>query len=107
MKNIYETSWGYDMTINDYIKVLEMGSKTAKVVMIGSKIVDDNGMGSGKSYPAPEIVKSEPFRLRVKAGYDNKLCLRGSYPYVDGSTSKRMGTFYQSDGNGSYYNTWD
>jgi hypothetical protein len=107
MNNIYVTSWGYDMTINDYIKVLENNGKTAKVVKIGMKVVDDNGRGNGRSYPDETRIVGEPFRLRVKKYGEGDIVLRGSYPFTDGSTSKRSGTFYKYSGKGDYYNTWD
>ena len=103
---IYYASWGYDMTMNDYVKVLEENGKTAKVVIIGCRVENDNGMGSGRSYPNPDIIKSQPFRLRIRS-YNNKPYLKGSYPFVDGSESKRMGMFTEYSGNGNYYNTWD
>lgn len=106
MKNkILETSWGYDMTINDYALVLEETDKTVKCVMIAAKVTDDNGMGGGRSVPDTTKIISEPFRLRKKIWNDGLIQYRGSYPYCNGS--KRYDGFAEWDGKPSYYNTWD
>jgi hypothetical protein len=102
MSDIYYTSWGYDMTIVDYLKVLENNGKTAKCVMIGCKVEDDCGKGNGRAWPVEDRVISEPFRLRVKSDH-----LRGSYPFC-GNGSKRYDIFFKYEGmDGHYYNTWD
>lgn len=101
--DIIWASWGYNMTINDYAKVLENTGKTLKCVMISTKVFDDNGMGGGRSVPAPEKVTSAPFRLRIRpSGH-----IVGSYPFVANDKSKRFGYFSKWEGNPNYYNTWD
>lgn len=102
--DILITRWGYGMTLNDYCKVLENTGKTVKCVMIGIKIIDDYGMGTGRSVPCPDTIISEPFRLHIKS-YPNGFSYRGSYPFAREST--RKGCFYKWDGEPNYYNTWD
>jgi len=102
---IFYTSWGYDMTMNDYLVVLENSDKTARCVMIGSHVQNDDGMGRGKSFPDPEKATSQPFRLRIKQYGDTDIFLRGSYEFCNGS--KRRDTFMPYTNGGNYYNTWD
>lgn len=104
-QKILEDSWGYDMTINDYALVLEETDKTAKCVMIATKVFNDDGMGGGRSIPDPSNITSQPFRLRKKVWDDGLIQYRGSYEFCKGS--KRFGRFAEWDGKPSYYNTWD
>jgi hypothetical protein len=104
--SIYYDSWGYDMTLNDYLKVLSSNGKTAKCVMIGARVEDDCGRGNGRSYPVPSVIKSKPFNLRIREGYEGQPYLVGSYPFC-GDDSKRRGSFSKNTGQGDYYNTWD
>jgi len=101
---ILVASWGYNMTINDYCKVLENTGKTLKCVMISCRIEDDNGSGGGRSMPIPELEISEPFRIRINKR-ENYTSLVGSYPYT--KDGKRKGHWHIWDGKPNYYNTWD
>ncbi len=103
--SVLHTSWGYDMTINDFCIVLEV-SPTGKSVlcqMIGSVLVDgDNMQGSVK----PNINGSrfgKPFRLRVR---ENSAV--GSYPYcvksvADADNDKRRGFFTPVKNDRTFY----
>ena len=105
---IFRDSWGYDMTINDYIKVVEVKSKTVKAVRVSCKIEDDNGRGNGRSTPDAQTVVSEPFQLSVRPGYGNGIALVGQYPYGSSQCGTRKGHFSECKSNEShYYNTWD
>jgi len=97
---ILYTSWGYNMTLVDYCKIIEETEKSVRCVMIDKTIENDNGGGSGRCYPIIDEVISKPFLLRKK---DN--CFKGSYPFS--GESKRMDYFNEYDGKGNYYNTWD
>lgn len=104
--DILMTSWGYNMTINDYCKVLENTGKTLKCVMVSSRVENDNGLGEGRSSPLPELEISEPFRIKIsKRGI--YVSLVGSYPYVMGRNNKRKGYWHTWDGKPNYYNTRD
>ncbi len=100
---IFYYSYGYDMTINKYCKVVEETPKTAKAVMIGATVRDDNGLGGGNSTPNPAVVLSAPFRLR-KSEFQRELTLRGSDPDFRFSGSQ---TWWLWKGTPNYYNTWD
>lgn len=101
---ILYTSWGYDMTNNDYALVLEKTEKTVKCVMIGNKILSGDGW-AGREVPNPEDITSEPFRLRINKSYG--LTFRGSYKFCQGSESKRKGVFRVWNNKPNYYNTMD
>ncbi len=97
-------SWGYDMTINDFCKVLENTGKTLKCVMLEKSVKNDDGLGNGRAIPTKETEKI--FRLRITARKDSPgFWYCGSYPY--GNDSKHRGTFFRYDGYGNYENTWD
>ena len=100
---IIKTSWGYDMTHNDYAIVISENGKTALCQMIGTKKVDGNGF-TGSEVPDPSRTSGKAFRLRVKG--DNSY--KGSYPFcwgIDGI--KRMGWFSVWSGSPDCYNYMD
>lgn len=98
---ILHTSWGYDMTINDYCVVIDETPKSILCKMVSAKITDDNGLGNGKAMPTLTELDEKPFRL-FKRGQDD---FRGSYPYCSGS--KKKGYFSIWNGRPNYHNTWD
>jgi len=107
--DILYTSWGYDMTINDYCKIIKI-SPTRKTVlcrMVKKIVKDDNGMGEGRSKATNEEY-GDVFRLYVRE-YNgcngDKFLFVGQYPFSNGA--KRKGTFLLDDGKERYYNTWD
>ncbi|MFA5216893.1 hypothetical protein [Sulfuricurvum sp.] len=104
---IYETSWGYDMTHNDFLQIVAV-SKTGKTVtckMIKSKKLTGGGY-SGEEIALPNEFVGKEFRMNVREDR-----LRGQYPYcahvIDNDSSKRMGSFKLWDGKATYYNTVD
>jgi len=88
------------MTLVDYCKIIGETEKSVRCVMLKARIENDNIMGEGRSYPIIDEVISEPFLLRKKDGY-----YKGTYPFS--GESKKMGYFYEYEGKGNYYNTWD
>ena len=101
---ILYNSWGYDMTINDFCKVLENTGKTLKCVMLEKSIKNDDGLGNGRAIPTKETNKI--FRLRITQKKDSHgFWYCGSYPYCN--DSKHRGTFFRYDGKSNYENTWD
>jgi hypothetical protein len=104
--DILKTSWGYNMTINNYCKVLENNGKTLKCVTISLHVENDNGLGNGRSIPVPDKEISEPFRIRIQRR-ENDFYLVGSYPFIKDKNSKRKGYWYVWDGKPDYYNTYD
>jgi len=76
------TSWGYDMTINEFCKVLSVSptGKTVKCRMVGKEGFDgfQGPVSAGNECFGPE------FRLKI----DGENNLHGSYPYIVRETKK-------------------
>lgn len=93
------TSWGYNMTLVDFCKIIGITDKKVRCVMLGRTVTGDNGRGDGKASPGGEYGK--PFLLsKTGSGY-----FKGSYPFVEGST--RSGFFSVHDREYQYFNSWD
>ncbi len=106
---IFYTSWGYDMTHNDYVLVLSETEKSCMVQMIGNKKLTGGGY-TGEEVPDTEKKFGSPFRL-LKRSYkwgEGDTYLKGSYPFCLGDMSaKRLDSFRVWNGRPSYYNTMD
>lgn len=93
---VFWTSFGYDMTINEYIKVIAVGNKSVTCVEVERRVEDDYGRGAGKSWPTDEV-KGEPFKCLVKKGFrDGEARLVG-----------KGESWSEHDGKANYFNTWD
>lgn len=99
------TSFGYDMTINDFAQIIEV-SPTGKTVVCRMVSKETNGGeygygGTGKATPGSKL-NGPKFRLKNKgSNYFN-----GSYPFIiykDGHTSTRFGYFSLCGDNDSFY----
>lgn len=99
---ILHTSWGYDMTHNDYAVVISETDKTVLCQMIKGKNVSENMYGTGTSTPTSEYTGHKPFRLRIKGDY-----FKGSYPFCSSDNNKRIGYFSVWEGKPNYWNTND
>lgn len=106
---IFYDSWGYDMTLVDYLTVIAISNKTVTAVMIGATFIGaDDGKGNGRVQPNANKIISDPFKLTVRPGYQGNITLRGKYPISGNSDNKRMGSFSECKATEShYYNTWD
>lgn len=107
---ILSCCWGYDMTINNYAKVIEVSAtgKTVKCRML-NKIMNEgvhHGMGDGRAKAGSDENGPE-FRLMVR-GEDSFI---GSYPFIARADkedcSYRRGYFSRDNGAESYENHWD
>lgn len=98
---IISTSFGYNMTLNVFAKVLSETPKSMLVQEIGMKSENDNGGGSGRAYPNRAVAKGNPFRV-FKREYNGKRFYKGKLP---GYSSVDYWTDYE--GGGNYHNTWD
>lgn len=82
--DILHTSWGYDMTMNDFAVVLKNTGKTLLCQMVGCHTVEGNAYAPGgatvKANPADKYGK--PFRVRINKGQWG-VSLVGSYPYCE------------------------
>ena len=102
---ILHTSWGYDMTINEFCKVLEISptGKTVKCRMVSKE--GFNGLqgpvSAGKECYGPT------FRLKI----DGENHLHGSYPYIVKNTKEEssfhMGYFSVHNGGTVFENHMD
>lgn len=103
---IIHTSWGYDMTINEYAVIVEETDKTVKCKMLQISVVDDYGKGGGRALPTLKEQEGEAFRLHKRAGGAfGGVYFKGSYPFCNGS--KRSDCFSLWNGKANYHNTWD
>jgi hypothetical protein len=93
---IYSYSYGYDMTIQVYCKVIEERAKTVKAVEISHTVENDDGKGMGRSYPLPDKFISGPFLLYKRVDRSGRVYLAG-----------RGHHWHENNGQGDYYNTWD
>jgi hypothetical protein len=103
---ILHTSWGYDMTINEYAVIIDATEKTVLCKMLSMKVKDDYGKGTGRATPLlKEQADAKPFRLRIKNWNGGEMYFKGSYPFS--GDSKRMDCFSVWNGQANYHNTWD
>ncbi len=117
--DILNTSWGYDMTINDYCKVMENTGKTIKCQKIGKILGPESHAGNQSSVPDKSRKVCKPFRIRISRGKPNindpggkAVYLVGSYPFAtEGKSadcdSKRQGSWRPWDKTPDYENTYD
>lgn len=97
---ILHTSYGYDMTINKYLKIVKIGPKSAVGMPLYPIVSDDDGMGRGRAVPGGVIKDAKPVTILRKVrdtGYGK--------PY-DYYTADRD-TWSTWDGRPNYHNTWD
>jgi hypothetical protein len=103
-KIIY-TSWGYDMTHNDYAIITEATDKTVKCKMLKHETKSETMQGTGTSMPTLKETDQKPFRLRIKQYKNGEIYFKGSYPFCN--DNKRMDTFSLWNGKANYWNTND
>lgn len=99
---IIHYSWGYDMTFNEYAKIIKLNAKSALAVPM---VVSTNGMengpgGEGKARPIHEP-KGEPFVVLFK-----KFMGGDHYSIVGGKTVEGR-TWSYWNGESNYENHWD
>ena len=113
------TSWGYDMTMNDFCKILEVSptGKTVKCRMVNTKTNGEEwGFGGTGRAKASEEMVGPYFRLRIsKLNWhgEDSWSFTGCYPFCGASEiplnakkseySNRKGYFSVSAPNESYY----
>lgn len=106
--DIFWTSWGYDQTNYDYLKVLKVNpsGKTAICQMIDSDDFERSKdlFMTTVQRPNPQKTYGKPFRMQIQY-YRGIVELRGSYFLGRGNDSKRLGTFQEWDGEKTFYET--
>ena len=112
------TSWGYNMTINDYCEIVEISKtgKTVKCRMLNKELTAESFSPGGGKAKAGNKLAGPIFRLKVgKTKWG--LSFHGSYPFCGAEElpidtkmkdcSSRMGYFHVDNGGESYENHWD
>lgn len=95
---IFHTSWGYDMTINQYAKVIKQSPKSILLQECVAEVRDDYGRGAGRAKTSGHLKKDgDQFRLYKKVTpYGERWAGGGQCRY-----------WSEWDGTESYHNTWD
>jgi len=94
---IFYTSWGYDMTLHDYAKVIKQDGAVLTLQECFMHSENDNGFGAGRSWPGEINPAGKVFRIRqvkTKNGYVHFTKANGHF-------------WYLWNGKKNYYNTWD
>ena len=94
--DIFSFSFGYDMTINQYYKVLSTKGKKAQVVEIGKKWVKGSPGYTGEVIPDPDNEVDEPTTALIKDDGNIRVKMYGRYH-----------TAYPDSGKPSYENHMD
>lgn len=94
--DIFSFSFGYDMTINQYYKVLSTKGKRAQVVEIGKKWVKGDPGFTGEVIPDPNNEVDEPTTALIKDDGNIRVKMFGRYH-----------TAYPDSGKPSYENHMD
>ena len=94
--DIFSFSFGYDMTINQYYKVLSTKGKKAQVVEIGKKWVSGDPGFTGEVVPDPNKEIDEPTTALIKDDGNIRVKMFGRYH-----------TAYPDSGKPSYENHMD
>lgn len=94
--DIFSFSFGYDMTINQYYKVLSTKGKKAQVVEIGKKWVKGDPGYTGEVIPDPDNEVDEPTTALIKDDGNIRVKMFGRYH-----------TAYPDNGSPSYENHMD
>lgn len=106
---IFHTSFGYDMTINEYVKVISQTEKSLVVKECYAVVKDDYGRGNGKAIAGGYKPDGKEFRIfrKVKKYTDR-------YNGQEHVWESWVGTLHGSadswsiwDGKENYHNTWD
>jgi len=115
------TSWGYDMTMNDFCQIVEVSKtgKTVKCRMVSGKSngLEWSGTGAGKM-SAGSVLYGPTFRLkRSGTNYNGSPSFVGSYPFCGAENlpegtkmsecSSRFGYWSVDDGSEYYENHVD
>lgn len=99
---ILHYSWGYDMTFNEYAKIVKLNAKSA--IAVPMKVMTNGGehshMGTGKARPIHEP-NGEPFTVLFKKFKDG-----GHISIVGGKTTGGRSWSYWN-GESNYENHWD
>jgi len=102
---IFTYSFGYDMTINVFAKVVRQTKKTLFLQEVEMSVSDDCGQGSGRAEASPEITENG-VEYPIIEGSKIIKAQKRVYPYGEYWVSGRH-HWYEWDGKPKYHNTWD
>jgi hypothetical protein len=106
---IFVATWGYGMTLPEFVKVIDETPKTATVIKLEGVRHSDGGLNQGSGVETPGKPIGRPFRLnKAIDNYvgKNNMMLRGADKH-DGKNSGSMHNWYEWDGTPQSYNTYD
>lgn len=112
--DLFYTSWGYDQTNYDYLMVIGF-SKTGKTALCKMTIHEEVGY-TGQSHIQKPLPKPYGITFRMKVvnkskwfrseeTEDKEVILRGSYPFCNDQSSKRLDTFNKVEKDQTFYET--
>lgn len=102
---IFHRSWGYDMTINDYVRVIDQTPKSLVVKECKVRVENDTGHGQGTAEPTGIKEDGEQFRMfKIQKTWKDYYTgeERTAINWVGGSH-----TWWLWDGKANYQNSWD
>lgn len=99
--DVFHSSWGYGMTINDFYKVIDvLGSKKIKLKQLKNKVLSGNHFAGEETFDKNEFKKdAEEFTRMVNTNYSKPTVKISSY-----STAFKIDS---EDNRTYYYNTLD
>lgn len=116
---VLHDSWGYDMTINEFAKVIQILPKSFRCVMIGKQSITEKNelteLDTKRVIPNKEHTEGKPFLVfkkypKDRSAYPNEVWLSGSFPYViqeDGTEYKKEGNWRVAKDGDSFYENHD
>lgn len=101
LDKIFTYSFGYDMTINVFAKVIKQTAKTLLLKECSRHVADDDGRGAGKAWAGEVIPDGDEFRISKKVNTENP----EMFTYWIGGGTRH--SWHEWDGKAQYHNTWD
>ena len=94
--DVFHSSWGYDMTINDFYKVIDvLGSKKIKLKQLKNKVLSGNHFAGEETFHKNEFKKdAEEFTRMVNANYSKPVVKINSYNQAFKIDPKNERTYY-------------
>ena len=87
---LIQTDWGYNMTINEFAKVIGETDKSLKAVMVGKQVSGDMSPSGGTAIPNPNKITSKPFTIRKYSDFEEQLQKKDSLRFVGRASPPHM-----------------
>lgn len=106
---IFHTSYGYDMTINEYVKVIGQTEKSLLVKECYAIVRDDYGLGGGNAVAGGLKKDGKEFRIfrKVRTWTNPYTQETNTWESWVGSLHQCANSWSLWDGRPDYHNTWD